>query len=182
MRSADVHAAAPDLIDGRLPEPMRPAVPYLKPAYSVGTEVIARASLFASKARGGYLPSGSVQTLEEAAAMSGDAAGPFAEPEEQPRTPSRIPPGHPTFGAEAKEVIRRVALAELPQGRVLGQHNAVITGTGQLVREVSFYFGTWRPRQHPLYLHPFPRSPSRCPVASASRRSRAERELLPLRL
>jgi len=54
---------------------------------------------------------------------------------------------------------------------VLGQHNAVITGTGQLVREVSFYFGTWRPRQHPLYLHPFPPEPVEVPVASASRRS-----------
>jgi capsular polysaccharide biosynthesis protein len=39
---------------------------------------------------------------------------------------------------------------------VLGPHGAVITGRGELVQDLSFYFGTTRPREHPLFLHPFP--------------------------
>jgi capsular polysaccharide biosynthesis protein len=56
-----------------------------------------------------------------------------------------------------------MAVAELPRGRVLGSHAAVITDRGDLVHEVSHYFGTRRPRQHPLYLHPFPPDPVEVP-------------------
>jgi capsular polysaccharide biosynthesis protein len=148
----------------RLAEPLRPLFPYLKPAYSVGTEVVAPFSLLASRVHGGYLPSGSVRTLEEAAASSGGRSWTIRLPEETDRAlPIGRPAGHPTFTAEASELIGRVALAELPGGRVLGPHAAVITGNGDLVREVSHYFGTWRPRQHPLYLKPFPPEPVEVP-------------------
>jgi capsular polysaccharide biosynthesis protein len=144
----------------RLAEPLRPLFPYLKPAYSVGTEVVAPLSLLASRAHRGYLPTGFVATLEKAAASSGGSSWTIRLPEETDRSlPVGRPPGHPTFAAEARELIGRVALAELPDGRVLGPHAAVITGAGDLVGEVSHYFGTWRPRQHPLYLHPFPPDP-----------------------
>jgi capsular polysaccharide biosynthesis protein len=52
-----------------------------------------------------------------------------------------------------------IGVAELPGGRVLGPHHAVITGHGDLVQEVSWYFGTQRPREHPLFLNPFPAPP-----------------------
>ena len=144
----------------RAAAPLRPLFPYLKPAYSVATEVVAPLSVLASKVRGGYLPSGSVETLEEAAASSGGRSWTVRPPEETDRPiPVGRPPGHPTFAAEAKERIPRVALAELPGGRVLGYYNAVITGAGDLVSEVSRYYGTWRPRQHPVYLKPFPPDP-----------------------
>jgi capsular polysaccharide biosynthesis protein len=144
----------------RLAEPLRPLFPYLKPAYSIGTEVVAPFSLLASKAHGGHLPSGSVDTLEEAAQASGGRSFTVRVPEETDRPlPVGRPPGHPTFTAEAQELIGRVALAELPGGRVLGPHAAVITQTGELVLEVSRYFGIRRSRQHPLYLKPFPPDP-----------------------
>jgi capsular polysaccharide biosynthesis protein len=144
----------------RLAEPIRPLFPYLKPAYSLGTEVVAPFALLASKVHGGYLPSGSVRTLEQAAASCCGRSWTVRPPEETDRAlPIGHPAGHPSFAAEAKELIGRVALAELPRGRVLGPHAAVITSNGNLVHEVSHYFGTRRPRQHPLYLKPFPPDP-----------------------
>src|SRR5205814_8655803 len=57
--------------------------------------------------------------------------------------------------------VGRVAGAELPNGRVLGPHRAVITGVGDLVHEVSWYLSTKRPREHPVFLNPFPPPPAR---------------------
>jgi capsular polysaccharide biosynthesis protein len=148
----------------RLAEPLRPLFPYLKPAYSVGTEIVAPLTLLASKVGGGHLPSGAVRTLEDAAESSGGRCYTVRLPEETDRLlPVGRPPGHPTFAAEARELIGRVAVAELPGARVLGPHSAVITGEGDLVTEVSQYFGTRRPRQHPLYLSPFPPDPVEVP-------------------
>jgi capsular polysaccharide biosynthesis protein len=148
----------------RLAEPLRPLFPYLKPAYTIGTEVVAPLSLLASKVSGGYLPSGAVRTLEEAAESSGGRCFTVRLPEEIDRPlAAGHPAGHPSFAAEATELIGRVAIAELPGGRVLGPHSAVITGRGDLVLEVSQYFGTRRPRQHPLYLQPFPPDPTEVP-------------------
>jgi capsular polysaccharide biosynthesis protein len=144
----------------RIAEPLRPLFPYLKPAYSIGTEVVAPLTLLASKLSGGHLPSGAVRTLEDAAESSGGRCVTVRLPEETDRAlPTGRPAGHPTFAAEARELIGRVAVAELPRGRVLGPYSAVITDRGDLVQEVSQYFGTRRPRQHPLYLKPFPPDP-----------------------
>jgi hypothetical protein len=149
----------------RLGESLRPLFPYLKPVYTVGTEVVAPLSVLASKiGGGGYLPTGSVSTLEEAASSSGGRSFPVRAAEEVNRAPAiGRPAGHSTFVAEARERIERVALAELPGGRVLSPYSAVITGQGDLVSEVSQYFGTWRPRQHPLYLSPFQPDPVEVP-------------------
>jgi hypothetical protein len=149
----------------RLGESLRPLFPYLKPVYTVGTEVVAPLSVLASKiGGGGYLPTGSVTTLEEAASTSGGRSFPVRPAEEVTRARAvGRPAEHPTFLAEARERIERVALAELPGGRVLSPYSAVITGKGDLVSEVSQYFGTWRPRQHPLYLSPFQPDPVEVP-------------------
>jgi capsular polysaccharide biosynthesis protein len=81
-------------------------------------------------------------------------------PEVIPRgTIHGVPAGMPLTDAGDGETVGRVAVAELPGGRVLGPHRAVITGRGDLVQEVSWYFGTRRPRQHPLFLNPFPDPP-----------------------
>ena len=122
----------------RLAEPLRPLFPYLKPAYTIGTELVAPLSVLASKVSGGYLPSGAVRTLEDAAESSGGRCFTVRLPEEIDRpVPAGRPEGHPTFAAEARELNGRVAVAELPNGRVLGPHSAVITGGGELVQEVS---------------------------------------------
>ena len=140
----------------RLAAPLRPLFPYLKPAYSTVTRAVAPFSVLASKARGGYLPTGSVRTLEEAAATSGGRSWTVRAEDQITR---EIPVDHPTFREHATDVFARQAVAELPGGRVLGPHGAVITNRGDLVEEVSLYFGTRRARQHPLHLHPFPPKP-----------------------
>jgi capsular polysaccharide biosynthesis protein len=66
----------------------------------------------------------------------------------------------PLTDAGDGETVDRVAVAELPDGRVLGPHRAIVTGNGDLVFEVSWYFGTTRPREHPVFLNPFPPPPA----------------------
>jgi capsular polysaccharide biosynthesis protein len=70
--------------------------------------------------------------------------------------PALSPTPHSVFATHTRELVPRVAIAELPHGRVMAPHSAVVSGDGALVHEVSAYFGTAHPREHPLYLHPFP--------------------------
>lgn len=74
-------------------------------------------------------------------------------------TPMGTPPDHVAFSAHSQERVPRVAVVELPRGRVLGPHAAVITDSGSLVHEICFYFGTTRFQEHPVFLHPFPGAP-----------------------
>ena len=134
--------------------------PYLKPAYTQATRLVAPLTVRASQLRGGYLPTGYVESMEEAAATTGGRCLTVRPPEMLTRT---IPKGYPDCSAEyvpwLSEPVRRVALAELPHGRVLSPHNAVITANDDLLVEVSQWFGTTRPREHPIFLHPFPGVP-----------------------
>jgi glycosyl transferase family 61 len=144
----------------RLSPRLRPMWPYLKPAYTQATRMVAPVTVRASQLRGGYLPTGYVESLEEAAATTGGRCVTVRPPELITRT---MPQGHPDRSADyapwLEEHVRRVAVAELPHGRVLSPHNAVITGNDDLVIEVSLYFGTSRAREHPIFLHPFPGLP-----------------------
>ena len=146
----------------RLPPRLRPLFPYLKPAYVGATRAVAPTMQRLSRSRNGLLPTGSVATLEEAAASTGGRCVVARPPEVIERgsitgRPARMP----LTDAGDGETVGRVAVAELPDGRVLGPHRAVITGNGDLVYEVSWYFGTKRPREHPVFLNPFPPPPAR---------------------
>jgi len=144
----------------RLPPRLRPLFPYLKPAYVTTTRFVAPVGVRLSRRRGGWLPIGVAPTLERAAAVSGGRCVTARAAERIERPVMR---GRPTGTALADrrdgERVERVAVAELPGGRVLGPHRAVITGNGELVQDVSWYFGTRRPREHPLFLNPFPGAP-----------------------
>lgn len=139
----------------RLPPRLRPLFPYLKPAYVRGTRLVAPTSQWVSRRRNGHLPTGWVDSLEDAARSSGGRCS-VARPAEVLTRPAMLgtPPGLPLTDATDGEHVDRLAVAELPGGRVLGPHRAVITGRGDLVHEVSRYFGTTRPREHPLFLNP----------------------------
>lgn len=144
----------------RLPAPLRPLFPYLKPAYVGMTGAVAPAMQRLSQARDGYLPTGVVPTLSEAAVSTGGtyALARAAEVVERPPmvgVPADLPLADPSDG----QSFAPVGVAELPGGRVLGPHHAVISGRGDLVPEVSWYFGTKRPRQHPVFLNPYPDPP-----------------------
>jgi capsular polysaccharide biosynthesis protein len=144
----------------RLPPRLRPLFPYLKPAYVRTTGVLAPASQRLSRARGSLLPTGVVTSLEQAAETSGGRCV-LARPAEviERTTMEGLPRGMRLTDPGDGESVGRVAVAELPGGRVLGPHRAVITGRGDLVNEISWYFGTRRPREHPLFLNPFPAPP-----------------------
>jgi capsular polysaccharide biosynthesis protein len=109
---------------------------------------------------GGYLPTGVATTMEQAAERSGGTFA-LARPAEtvSRSRPVGVPAEHPAFATVTDERIARVGVAELPGGRVLGPHRAVITGSGELVHEISRYFGTRVPREHPLFMKPFPQKP-----------------------
>jgi hypothetical protein len=156
--------ADPDLSVVRLAPRLRPTFPYLKAGYVRATRAVAPVTTQLSRLGGGYLPTGVALTMEEAAGRSGGTfhvARP-AEKLSRPR-PVGLPADHPAFVAVTDEVVPRVGIVELPGGRVLGPHRAVITGSGELVHEISFYFGTRRPREHPLYTNPFPGKPLEVP-------------------
>jgi capsular polysaccharide biosynthesis protein len=98
--------------------------------------------------------------MEDAAATSGGRCV-LARPVEliERGEPAGLPQGLPALEATDDGPIGRVAVAELPGGRVLGPHRAVITGANDIVWEISWYFGTKRPREHPVFMNPFPAPP-----------------------
>ncbi len=144
----------------RLPAPLRPLWPLAKAAYTGGTRAISPLTGQLSRLRGGYLPRRHVSLVDDSVA-AGDARMWVAREEEQLDRP--IPAGeparHPAFAGQASETVPRVAVAELPGGRVLGPHRAVIDGRGAMVDELSPYFGTSSWREHPVFLHPFEKEP-----------------------
>jgi hypothetical protein len=144
----------------RLAAPFRPLWPQLKVGYTFGTRVVSPLTKQLSRRRGDLLPRTAVATMEEAAAVSGGRCW-VARPEEVVHRPlpEGIPPRHRVFVEHQTEVIDRVAVVELPGGRVLGPHGAVITPTGAFVEEICWYFNTRRPSEHPMYLQPFPPPP-----------------------
>jgi capsular polysaccharide biosynthesis protein len=143
----------------RLPALLRPLYPYLQPAYVRANRYLAPATIRLSR---GMLPSGVVMTLEEAAATSGGSCVEARPPEMIVRPPFvGLPADMAPLEPATNTVIPRLAVAELPQARVLGRSRALITGRGDLVQELSHYFGTTHPRQHPIFTKPFHAPPQR---------------------
>jgi hypothetical protein len=143
----------------RLSPWLRPLFPPLKRAYTAGTRAVAPATVQLSRLRGGYLPAGVAMTMDEAAADHGRMW--VSRPEEvlHRPVPEGFPPRHEVFLEATEEVVPRVGVLELDGGRVLQPHAVVVTGDGRLLQEQCWYFGTKRPREHPVFLHPFPPAP-----------------------
>jgi hypothetical protein len=144
----------------RLSEGLRPYFAPLKRAYTVGTSVVSPATSRLSKLRGGWLPTGVAATMEDAAADGGRFT--LARPEE---VLHRLHPvGDPTpywcFAEALTETAERVGVVELTNGRVLQPNSVVITAANRWLWEQCRYFGTTKPSQHPMYLHPFRQPPT----------------------
>ena len=147
------------MVAERLAGPLRPLCPVLKAAYTAGHPAVAPATVRLSQRRGGWLPTGVAWTMDEAAAA--DRRPPVGGP---PR--GSAPPALPDGRAEPPPRVRRhrprrscraSASLELDGGRVLstaccGHHGRRPASCA----EMSWYFGTTRPREHPMFLHPFP--------------------------
>jgi capsular polysaccharide biosynthesis protein len=122
--------------------------------------LLSPATIRLGKLAGGWVPTGVVDTMEEAASRSGGRCVVAREPETIVRppfegVPQDLPPLEPATDTE----IPRIAVDELPSGRVLGKSRAVVTGTGDLLWELSHYFGARSPREHPVFNNPFPGAP-----------------------
>jgi hypothetical protein len=147
----------------RLSPWLRPYFRPLKRAYTAGTRAVAPATVRLSRLRGGHLPEGVAWTMEDAAADGGRFT--LARPEEVLHRTH--PDGHPhpqtAFTEALEEVVPRVGVLELAGGRVLQPHGVVVTGEGRLLQEQCWYFGTTRPREHPVFLQPFPPAPQDVP-------------------
>lgn len=117
------------------------------------TAAVAPARQALSRVFGGRVPHGSVAGVDAIVARGeGRLTVALDEQRLNRAVPSGTPSAHPRFLAEAEEIVPRVAVAELPNGRVLGPYRAVITAAGTLVGELSPYFGTSRPNQHPVFV------------------------------
>lgn len=140
----------------RLPARLRPLFPYLKPAYVAGTRLVAPTMQRAAR---GALPTTVALTMEQAAERGGRCV--TVRPAEVVSRPQLLgrPAALPLSDHSDGEHLDRVAVLELPGGRVLGPHRAVLTGQGALVHEISRYFGTRHPLEHPVFLNPRPSPP-----------------------
>lgn len=147
----------------RLPEGLRPYFGPLKSAYTHGTRAVAPATVRVSKLRGGWLPTGVAETMEDAANDGGSFT--LARPEEtlHRARPYGDPVRYWCFEEALTETVPRVGVLELTGGRVLQPHSVVITAANRWLWEQCRYFGTTKPRQHPMFLHPFPPSPVEVP-------------------
>jgi hypothetical protein len=138
-----------------LPPAFRRLWPYAKRAHVLATAAVAPARQAISRLRGGYLPHRTARTLEEVLARGEGRMIVARDAERLVReVPAGVPADHGTFVAEREEVVPRVAVAELPGGRVLGPYRAVITGRGTLIGELSPYFGISSPNQNPVFIGP----------------------------
>jgi capsular polysaccharide biosynthesis protein len=147
----------------RLPPALRPLWPYAKRGYTVGTRLAAPVTTWLSARRGGVLPTRVATTLEDALRRPGQGTVHTIAPAATTvrDLPTGTPPHLPTFARQTRARFAPQRVLELPQGRVLGPHRAVITGDGTLLHELVRYFGAPRPREHPLFLHPFAAPPTR---------------------
>lgn len=143
----------------RLSESLRPYFGPLKRAYTVGTRAVSPATVRMSKLRGGWLPTGVATTMEDAAADGGRFT--LARPEEvlHRARPAGDPERYWCFEEALTETVPRVGVLELTGGRVLQPHSVVVTRENRWLWEQCWYFGTTKPRQHPMFLHPFPPPP-----------------------
>jgi hypothetical protein len=135
---------------------MRPVWPLAKAAYTRGTWALAPFTGRLSRLRGGSLPLRSAPLVDASVSRGGGRMW-VAKPEERldRAVPAGEPAAHPALVSQANEVIPRVAVGELPGGRVLGPHRAVIDRNGAMIEEFCMYWGTTRWREHPIFLHPF---------------------------
>lgn len=147
----------------RLPTALRPLWPYAKRAYTAGTRVAAPITMQLSRRRGGVLPTRVARTVAEGLRTPGSGVVHVVAPGEEVvrDVPAGDPPKVATFTRQTRARFAPQRVLELPDGRVLGPHRAVITREGALLHDVVRYFGAPGPRDHPLFLHPFAAGPSR---------------------
>jgi capsular polysaccharide biosynthesis protein len=135
-----------------LPPALRPVWPYAKRLHTLAVGIVAPLRQVLSRLGGGRLPQRTVRTVDELVGR-GEASMVVARDELRlaHAVPVGIPERQPSLVAQAEQVVPRVAVAELPGGRVLGPYRAVISSRGTLVGELSPYFGITSPSQNPVF-------------------------------
>jgi glycosyl transferase family 61 len=144
----------------RLPGPLIPLWPRLKVAYTHSTRIASPVSRRLSRLRGDYLPRGAVATVEESIADAGGRMWVAREGERVTRVvPTGEPPQHAKFVGDSELLVPRIAVAELPEARVLGPFRVVIDRRNRMIEEFGLYWGTKRWSEHQIFWHPFPDPP-----------------------
>lgn len=140
----------------RLPPVLRPLWPYGKRAYTAATRAVAGPAMQLSRRRHGHLPLRIAETIAEAGASDASVTihvvAPAAHVDRA--VPHGVPSPPPTLLRETHTDFDPQVVVDLPQGRVLGPHRAVISGDGTFLHGLVRYFGTIRAREHPMFLHP----------------------------
>ncbi|HEY1237537.1 MAG TPA: glycosyltransferase family 61 protein [Solirubrobacterales bacterium] len=144
----------------RTPARLVPLWPLFKAGYTRATRAVAPVTRRLSRARGGYLPRRGVATVDESIAAAGGRMWVAREREQISRAvPTGEPPRHPRFVGDTELVAPRLAVAELPEARVLGRHRVVIDRRDTMIEEFGLYWGTQRWSEHQAFWHPFPDPP-----------------------
>lgn len=146
----------------RLPVPLRRFWPQAKLAYTAMAGVVSAPSALLAHltAHGG--PRGVAETIEDALIAGGEGARMWVvrDPEPIRRTlPAGHPERHPAMVDSMAGLVSRGVVALLPEARLSGRFGAVINRDGDLVYELSPYFGINRAGEHPIFLRPFRRRP-----------------------
>jgi capsular polysaccharide biosynthesis protein len=138
----------------RLPEPLRPYWPLLKRATVFAARTISPVAVALSRLRPGRaLPARSTSVCELAADDSSVTISTARPPVTvRRRVPRGLPAQHFAFEPYAECTIPEVVVADFAPGHVVRDFGAVLSAAGDLVFDLSPYFGARQARQHPLYL------------------------------
>lgn len=143
----------------RLPGPLRPLFPVVKVGVVATTEVLSpmtrrlpgtadrptppRRTAASTPAYVAGHPDGGVTCVTA-----------FDELQVTRPVPEGRPAAHPAFGGGATVRIPPVVAARVAGGRAVGPYGAVVTADDTLLYDLSPYYGTFRPSQHPIFLRP----------------------------
>jgi capsular polysaccharide biosynthesis protein len=137
-----------------LPPWLRPIWPYAKRVYTAGTRAVAPVTMRLDARRGGWLPHSVAASTAAALAVPGNGVEHPVAPGEviEREPPTGVPAELGTLRRQVHAAIRPQVVLELPDGRVLGPHRALLTRDGALLHEEVRYFGTTRGIEHPVFL------------------------------
>lgn len=138
----------------RLPPALRPLWPVAKQAHRAATRSVGRVTR--SVGYGDVPRIGTDDSRDTVAAEPGTVARIVAGPEEhlRRRMPLGSPADHWLFEKSLNFDVPERFVLDLQDGRVVGEHCAIVTAGGILDFETGPYFGVTGWKEHPIYLRP----------------------------
>lgn len=138
----------------RLPARLRPYWPQVKAAVLFASRLGAPVTVALSRLRPGRALPARATTARRLASSDPSVIASVARPPvvvDRPRARGR-PAAHFAFEPYQLCTIPEALVVDLPEGHAVGEFGAVLSAGGELIFDLSPYFGANRPREHPLYL------------------------------